>query len=228
MRPVLHEDQPDRVEHRCDGRLVVGAEYRAAVVSDDAGVDHGNDRPARLHRVEVRAEEDRQTLALFGGRKTNGDVPRVGADDGPAVVDLGRQAEVLELAENASGDGLLPAGRALDRRELHEERDYVQGGGRRHGRDATSRLPVGRPPTARRVRARLGRLRHRPAADRAWHRRRRCRDRARETKSDGRGSSVLETLLDALFEACGRETRPVAAGAGAGMFSGPEPVLREV
>ena len=53
-------------------------------------------------------------------------------------------------------------------------------------------------------------------------------DRARETKSDGRGSSVLETLLDALFEACGRETRPVAAGAGAGMFSGPEPVLREV
>ena len=53
-------------------------------------------------------------------------------------------------------------------------------------------------------------------------------DRARETKSDGRGSPVLETLLDALFEACDRETRPVAAGAGAGMFSGPEPVLREV
>jgi hypothetical protein len=99
--PVLDEDETHRLEHRRDGRLVVRAEDRAPAVAHDAVLDHRDDRPGRLHRVEVRAEEDRFPVSVAGRLEADIDVPRVGADRPAGVVDHGVESEILELTHDS-------------------------------------------------------------------------------------------------------------------------------
>ena len=84
VRPALGEHAPRRLEHRRDGRLVVGAEDRPGRVPDDAVLDHRLDRRGRRHGVEVRAEEER--LAVGGRLEPRVEVPHRRADPRPGVV----------------------------------------------------------------------------------------------------------------------------------------------
>jgi hypothetical protein len=127
VRPVLGEHAPRRVEHRGDGRLVVGSEDRAAGVPHQALLDDGLDRPDRRNGVEVRAEEDRRPL----GRRLDAgeDVPDRRLDRGPGVVLVRREAEVAEVRGHDVGDGALLPGWARDRGQLGEKVEHLV----RHG-----------------------------------------------------------------------------------------------
>ena len=59
VRATLAQDQPRRLEHDRDGRLVVRAEDGPTRVPHDSVLDHGLEGPVERHGVRVRAEEDR-------------------------------------------------------------------------------------------------------------------------------------------------------------------------
>ena len=116
---VLGDDPPRRLEHHRDGRLVVGAEDRAARVPDDAVLDHGLDRTLRRNRVKVGAEEQGRSLAarLDPGEQ----VADRRVDPGTRVVLVDRQCERAQIVDHPVGDCTLLPGRARHTCELEEE-----------------------------------------------------------------------------------------------------------
>ena len=120
VRTALGEHAPRGLEHRRHRRFVVRAEDRPGRVPDDSlVVDDRLDPTHRLHRIEVRAEEDRRP----GGRRLE---PRVQVSDGGA--DLGArpvlvhvERTVAQVRRDDVGDRPLLTGRARDRRQLGEE-----------------------------------------------------------------------------------------------------------
>jgi hypothetical protein len=116
----LFDHPPDRVDHRNDRRLVVGAEDGARGVSHDALRDHRVDRPLRRDRVQVGAEEERGAAAV---RRCEAavEVPDLRPDRRAGVVLVDGEPEATELAEDAVGDGALLTRRRRDRSELEEQ-----------------------------------------------------------------------------------------------------------
>ena len=112
MRPVLRQHASSALQHRSDGRLVVGAEDRPAGVPDDALVDHRLQPALRRNRVEVRAEEDRRAAAVPARLDAAVQVPHVRADRRAGVVFLDGQAEVAQVARDRVGNRALLTGRA--------------------------------------------------------------------------------------------------------------------
>ena len=121
VRASLLDDPARGLDHRDDGRLVVGAEDRPAGVPDDAVLaDDGLERALRRHRVEVRAEEDRRAAPVAAGQAAE-QVPDRRVDLRARVVLLDVEAERPQLGDHAVGDRTLLAGRARDRGELEKE-----------------------------------------------------------------------------------------------------------
>ena len=109
VRPPLRDDPPRRLEHRRDGRLVVGAEDRPAGIADDAVLDDGLERPLRRHGVEVRAEEERRAAVGATGQPAE-QIAGVRADRRAGVVLVDLEPELTEVGGDAVGDGALVPG----------------------------------------------------------------------------------------------------------------------
>ena len=110
VRDALGEHAAHTLEHLRDRCLVVGAEDRAAGVSDDAVLDDRPQLAARRHRVEVGAEEEWRSL---GGRlDPRVEVAEVVLLDGEAeIADDTRRRQRRQRPQPPGGDGIAASSR---------------------------------------------------------------------------------------------------------------------
>ena len=145
MRSVLGEHTACTLEHRRDGRFVVGPENRAGSVSDHSVVvDHGLDRRRGRHGVEMSAQEDRSTAV----RRLQAavEIADVRAHDVARLILVDGEAEVAQVADNRIGDCTFVARRARQSSQFGEEVDDL---GSHRGILVTTRPTLWQAPSAR-------------------------------------------------------------------------------
>ncbi|CDN43443.1 hypothetical protein BN871_CZ_00140 [Paenibacillus sp. P22] len=121
MRNSVLLQQPDRLQHRGQARLVVASENRRAVAAQIAVVvQTGLDADARLHRIHMGGEEDDRRLDAWRSLQRSEQIVRAITGGGGRIVLLDFKSKRGKSVFQLLADRAFIAGFAVDLDKLHE------------------------------------------------------------------------------------------------------------